>query len=236
MRIVTHQPIFLPWPGFFAKAIVADYMVLLDGVQFPRGRGWMNRNRLKSDTGELWLTVPVLKKGRGLQRISDVEILNENRWQKKHLKSITQNYVHSPYFEKYYPMVELIYQKSYKKLIELNLELIKFSWDALSIKTKLMLQSELGVSGRGTELLINICRQFDNAIYLAFPAIKNHVDVYMMIKSGIQVNFIHYVPPVYPQLWGDFIHNLSTLDMLLNCGTECTKIITKSTGLMDVSP
>lgn len=234
MRIVTHQPIFLPWHGFFAKATVADYMVLLDSVQFPRGRGWMNRNRLKSDTGELWLTVPVLKKGRGLQRIRDVEIINENRWQHKHLKGIRQNYVHSPYFEKYYPVVELIYQKSHKKLIELNLELIRFFWDVLSLKTKLVLQSELGVSGRGTELLIKICRHLENATYLAFPAAKNHIDLEMMVKSGVKVNFIHYTPPLYPQLWGDFIHNLSILDMLLNCGTESIRIITKSTGLMDV--
>lgn len=234
MRIVTHQPIFLPWPGFFAKATLADCMVLLDEVQFPHGRGWMNRNRLKSDSGELWLTVPVLKKGRGLQRINDVEILNENRWQKKHLKGITQNYVHSPYFEKYYPMVESIYQKSYKRLMELNLEIIRFFWDSLSIKTELVLQSELGVSGRGTDLLINISKKFEKATYLAFPALKNHVDVEMMIKSGVKVNIIHYTPPVYPQLWGNFIHNLSTLDMLLNCGTESIRIITKSTGLMDV--
>ena len=68
MIITTHQPIFLPWPGFFAKALQADAMVLLDTVQFPIGRSWMTRNRLKSDQGELWLRVPVWKTGKGTQR------------------------------------------------------------------------------------------------------------------------------------------------------------------------
>lgn len=59
MIVTTHPPIFLPWPGFFYKAWRADTMVLLDTVQFPLGRSWMTRNRLKSDQGELWpLTSP----------------------------------------------------------------------------------------------------------------------------------------------------------------------------------
>jgi len=37
MIVITHQPIFLPWPGFFFKAMKADCMVLLDDVQFPQG-------------------------------------------------------------------------------------------------------------------------------------------------------------------------------------------------------
>jgi hypothetical protein len=49
MLAVTHQPIVLPWPGFFCKALRADALVLLDRVQCPLRRGWMHRNRLKSD-------------------------------------------------------------------------------------------------------------------------------------------------------------------------------------------
>ena len=74
MIIACHQPNFLPWPGLFFKALQADRLVLLDDVQFPLGGSWVNRNRLKNDQGELWLTVPVWKRGRSLQRIDHVEI------------------------------------------------------------------------------------------------------------------------------------------------------------------
>jgi hypothetical protein len=63
MVVATHQPIFLPWPGFFFKALQADALVLLDRVQFPQGRGWLHRNRLKSDQGDHWLRVPIWKAG-----------------------------------------------------------------------------------------------------------------------------------------------------------------------------
>jgi hypothetical protein len=55
--------------------------------------------------------------------------------------------------------------------------------------------------------------------------VEKHLDVPLMNKSGIQIKFASFNPPVYPQLWGDFIYNLSTLDMLLNCGEKSIEII-----------
>ena len=69
MILSTAQPYFAPFPEFFYKAYLSDIFVILDRVQFPRGTTWMTRNRFKNDQGVLWLTVPVLKKGLGLQRI-----------------------------------------------------------------------------------------------------------------------------------------------------------------------
>ena len=126
MILATHQPIFLPWPGFFYKAMKSDCMVLLDDVQCPRGRSWLNRNRMKNEDGELWLTVPVLKKGRGLQVIRHVEIFHERSWRRKHLESVRQNYARAPYFAEYYPAIETVYGARHSLLVELNIDIIKF--------------------------------------------------------------------------------------------------------------
>ena len=225
MIVATHQPIFLPWPGLFFKAMKADCIVLLDDVQFPQGRGWVNRNRLKNEQGELWLTVPVWKKGRGLQIIRNVEICNETDWQRKHLQSIRQSYANAPYLKEYFPILESIYRENNRLLIELNLNIIKFFWGALALKTELYLQSELGVTGKGTELIINICKHLQADTYMTFPIVEKYLDVSQMNQSKIQIKFSSFHPPVYPQLWGEFIYNLSTLDMLLNCGEKSRDII-----------
>jgi hypothetical protein len=203
----------------------ADCMVLLDDVQFPQGRGWVNRNRLKNEQGELWLTVPVRKKGRGLQIIREVEICNETDWRRKQLQSIRQNYANAPYLREYFPIMESIYKENNRLLIELNLNIIKFLWEALSLKTELYIQSELGVTGKGTELIINICKHVKADTYTTFHIAEKHLEVPRMYQSGIQIKFPTFHPPVYPQLWGDFIYNLSTLDMLLNCGGKSRDII-----------
>jgi hypothetical protein len=225
MVLSTHQPIFLPWPGFFFKAMHADCLVLLDEVQFPRGRGWMSRNRIKSEQGELWLTVPVYRKGRSLQSICDVEIAYETEWLRKHEKGMEQNYIHAPYFSEFFPEIRAIYRKNHRKLVSLNVELIRLMWNALSFKKRILLQSDLEIAGKGTDLLIAICKKLHAKEYLAFKAAEKYLDRDMLANHGIALKFIDFYPPVYPQMWGDFIYNLSTLDLLLNCGPKSRDII-----------
>jgi hypothetical protein len=222
--VATHQPIFLPWPGFFFKAAHAECLVLLDDVQFPRGRSWVNRNRLKNEDGFLWLTVPVLKKGRGLQAIRRVEIQNDKGWRKKHLGGIRQNYVRAPYFGDYFSKIAAIYGRDQTLLVDLDIDLIKFMMDALSLETRLIRQSELGIVAKGTDLLIEICRSVGADRLLHFPMVDKHVDTDTMKRRGVDVIHAEFHPPVYPQLWGDFLQNLSMLDLLLNCGPRSREI------------
>jgi hypothetical protein len=230
MIVTTHQPIFLPWPGFFYKALCADAMVLLDTVQFPLGRSWMTRNRLKSDQGELWLRVPVWKTGKGKQRICDVEICADSNWQRKHLYSIREQYTHAPYLDDYLPTLEAIYARCHRHLVDLNLELIRLLWDALGLQSRLILQSDLGVSGTGTELLVSICRSLDADTYITLPFVEKHLDPAQFRASGITLRFARFRPPIYPQLCGAFRYNLSALDLLYNCGPKSLDIIAHGGG------
>lgn len=225
MVVTTHQPIFLPWPGLLYKGLRADTTVLLDEVQFPLGRGWMNRNRLKSEQGELWLTVPVRRTGRGKQRIRDVELCDETDWRRRHVLGIRQNYAHAPYLDEHLPAIEAIYARDETRLIELNLDLIRFLWNALGLQGKLLLQSELGVSGRATGLLISICQALDADTYLALPFVEKFLDADELRAGGIALASARFSPPVYPQLWGEFRYNLSALDLLLNCGPKSLAVI-----------
>ncbi|UCG51027.1 MAG: WbqC family protein [Candidatus Latescibacterota bacterium] len=225
MILATHQPIFLPWPGFFYKAGRSECMILLDDVQFPRGRSWLTRNRLKNEDGEMWLTVPVWRKGRGVQIIRQVETYDERGWRRKHLQSIRQNYVNAPYFEEYFQIVESIYARDQRFLVEFNIDMIRFFWDALSLKTEILLQSDLGVTGKGTDLLVKLCKRVGADRLLVFPMVEKHLDPGEMRSHGIDLVCANFHPPVYPQLWGEFVYNLSTLDLLLNCGSKAKEIV-----------
>jgi hypothetical protein len=225
MIVTTHQPIFLPWPGLFYKALRADTVVLLDQVQFPLGRGWMNRNRLKSQHGELWLTVPVWKKRRGKQRICDVEICEETDWRRKHLVSLHQQYAHAPWLAEHLPAITTIYERNHRRLLDLNLDIIRHLAGALGTGTRFVLQSELGISGRGTELLVNVCRALQADTYATLSPIEKYLDLAMFGASGVDVRFTRFSPPVYPQLWGEFRYNVAALDLLLNCGPKAPEIL-----------
>ncbi len=225
ITLAAHQPIFLPWPGFLHKAAHSDLLVLLDDVQFPRGRTWLTRNRLKSDAGELWLTVPVLRRHRGLQAIRDVEIHNEAGWREKHLGGLRQNYVHAPYFADYVAGIEAIYRRHHARLVEFSIELIRFLLDGLSISTPVIRQSELGVTGKGTDLLARVCERLGADRLLTLSTAEKHIEAGLLRERGIEPVRAGFRPPVYPQLWGSFLYNLSTLDLLLNCGPRSREIV-----------
>ena len=225
MVVATHQPIFLPWPGLFYKALRADVLVLLDRVQFPKGRGWMHRNRVKSDQGDHWLRVPVWKAGRGLQVIGDVEICEERDWRARHLRSLRELYTHAPYLRSHLTALEEIYARGHRSLLAFNLDLIRHLWRALGMPGALYLQSEVGVSGSGTDLLVNICQAMKAETYLASTVSEKYLDRRKLEDGKVELVLTTFHPPVYPQLWGAFRYNLSTLDLLLNCGPKARDII-----------
>jgi len=227
MIVSTYQPYFAPFPGFFAKAIRSAILVLMDDVQFPRGTTWLTRNRLKNDQGTLWMTIPVWKKGLGFQRISGVRICHEGRWARKHLASLKAAYANAPYFEDHINFLETIFSEYFEKLIDLNLEIIRYLMNQLGIAARIRLLSELDIQAKEPALSIEICKKLGSSRFLAQISAKKYLDEKGFREAGIELIMFNPHPAVYPQLWGPFIPNLSALDLLFNCGPKALDILRK---------
>jgi WbqC-like protein family len=226
MVLSTQQPYFFPFAGFFYKAHLSDVFVILDSVQFPRGTTWISRNRFKNDQGTLWLTVPVWKKGLGLQRIHEVRICHEFRWAAKHLASLESAYAKAPYFADHVSFIESIYAARFEKLIELDQTIMDYVLRQLKINTQIQLLSELGIQSTGNQMLVEICQRLGASTYAAQQAAAKYLDPILFDQAGIKLQFFKSPAPVYPQLWGAFISNLSILDLLFNCGPRSHAILT----------
>ena len=225
MIIAANQPYFAPYAGFFYKASLCDNLVILDDVQFPRGTTWITRNRFKNDQGTLWLTIPVWKKGLGLQKIGTVRICHEGQWARKHLESLKHAYHNAPFFDQHLPFLKKLFTTDYEKIIDLNLEITRYIFDILELDTCLMKQSDLGVSGKGDRLLVNICKHLGATVFVAQGAAKKYIDGGLITRAGVTINY--FSPPnlIYPQLWGDHIANLSIFDLIFNCGPKARDIL-----------
>ncbi len=90
------------------------------------------------------------------------------------------------------------------------------------------MQSQIGASGKGTDLLISVCRALGADAYVTLPIVEKYLDTEGFRANGISPVFARFRPPVYPQLWGEFRYNVSALDLLLNCGTKALDIIARS--------
>ena len=226
MILSANQPYFSPFSGFFYKAFHSDIFVILDEVQFPRGTTWLTRNRFKCDQGPLWMTVPVWKKGLGLQKINKVMICHEGRWAKKHLAGLKNAYAKAPYFMDHLSFVEEMFTRKFEKLIDLNLAVIMYLIRSLHIDTKVIILPEMGIKAGGDRLLIEICRKEGASCFLAQAPAKKYLNRNLFREAGIQLKFFSPPSIVYPQLWGNFIPNLSAFDLIFNCGPKAHDILT----------
>lgn len=225
MIVAANQPYFAPFAGFFYKAHLSDVFVILDDVQFPRGTTWTTRNRFKSSQGALWMTIPVMKKGLGLQRINDVRIYGEGRWRAKHLESLKTAYAHAPYFKDHFDFVEEMFSRKFDRLIDLNVSIIRYLFNHLGIESELELLSGLGTVSAGSSRLVEICKRLGADRFLAQVPAGKYLEVPLFTAAGISLDFFQSPSPVYPQLWGDFIPNLSAFDLLFNCGPKAHDIL-----------
>ena len=117
--------------------------------------------------------------------------------------------------------ITYIINAKYNNLSELNITLIKYLCNKLEIKTPIYIQSELKKDfGKKNYLNLNICKYFNADVYLSGSGAAKYNDVLLFKENGIELVYDKFVHPIYPQLWGDFIPNLSIIDLLFNCGPE----------------
>jgi hypothetical protein len=235
MIVSTNRPYFAPFSGFFLKAISSDILVLLDSVQFPQGTTWLNRNRFKSHQGTLWITIPVWKKGLGLQKINEVRVCHEGQWSKKHLTSLKNAYKKAPFFEDHIIFLKNLFSEEPEKLLTLNLKIIYYLFDKLGIYTKILLLSELDIDTNEPQLSLDICRKVGASHFLVQKAARKSLSEEVYRKRQIEVIFLNPKPPVYPQLWGPFSPNLSALDLLFNCGPKGYDILNRSLSFAPIT-
>jgi hypothetical protein len=224
MIVSAAQPYFCPYPGYFARAAASDIFVILDTVQFPRGPTWITRNRLKNDQGTLWLGIPVKRKGLGLQKISEVRLCPQAGMPEKHLESVIQAYRHAPWLDEHLDFFQGLFSSGHETILRMNMLVIDYVMKWLQADTRIVLLSGLGIEGRGSRLLADICKSLSASQYLAQNS-TCYLDELVFSESGIEL--ARFKPPVliYPQLWGDFIPNLSIFDLMLNCGDKGREMV-----------
>lgn len=218
---VIMQPTYLPWVGYFDLMEQCDVFVFLDSVQFAR-RSWQQRNRIKTSDGELMLTVPVASKGLRDQLIGETRIDQTAAFEKKHVASLRAAYAKAPYYKNISSGYQAVVDKKHEKIADLNIELIEWLAGALGMQRKLIRSSSLVVSGKRSELLLEICRAVGADHYLSPPGSKEYLEEDALLggNSDIKLLYHEYVPVEYSQLHGAFMPFMSAIDLVMNLSAE----------------
>jgi len=220
--VAIHQPNYLPWAGYFHKLAACDVFVYLDAVQYPRGRSFAARNRIKTANGVAYLTVPVsLPRGRE-GRVSYLEAaFADSGWRDKHRRTLEQSYARAAYFDEVFALYNEALDAG-DSLVAVNIALIEAFTGYLGIHTRCVRLSDLlSEFGSKSQLIVDVCRALDASVYLSGRGGgTEYNDESMLAANGIELRYDTFQERQYPQLWGAFEPRLSVLDLLFNCGAD----------------
>lgn len=220
---VISQPRFFPGLHYLHRMMVTDVFVVLDTVQF-NARHEENRTKLKGPTGPQWLTVPVRQSHRN-QTIGETRPDDMQPWRRKLIGTLTSLYARAACFKAHAPEIIRILEAPHETLTALDCASWEPALRLLGITCRFVRSSELPLSGKGSELLLQISQYLGATVYLSGELARDYIDVAAFAAARIEVVFHGYDYPVYPQRHGDFAPFLSYLDMLFNIGLDREAIL-----------
>ncbi|WP_373492912.1 WbqC family protein [Aquiflexum sp.] len=202
MPILT-ELFYLPPIEYFAL-ISGQGELCIDGTDRYQKQSYRNRARIllanKVDT----LSIPVLRSSKK-QFYKDVKIDYGQKWKNVHLRGIQSAYGKAPFYEYFFPYLEVVYAKNLTFLFDLNIELLTVCLKLLQSDTKIQVVSETLDTNEyhDTRGIINTKEDFTS---------RNIMTAYL-----------------YDQMFGvNFVPNLSILDLLFCKGPESKDVLNLS--------
>ncbi len=214
---------YLPWIGFFHKLKGSDQFVILDSVKYSRNN-FFNRNRVKTPRGSAWLTVPIRRTDLNIA-MEKVRIDNSSGWREKHMNIMTANYQNAPFYDYCSKMLFEPLNQEWESLVDLNIAFLKDISQLLRINRVTYRSSQLDVKGTRTALIVDICKTLGADTYLSGLGAREYLEEDKLAKAGISLVYQTFHHPVYPQLHGPFLKNLSIVDLIFNCGPGSPTLI-----------
>jgi hypothetical protein len=227
MRVAAIQSSYIPWRGYFDFISNVDVFVFYDDVQYTP-QNWRNRNKLKTPSGTEWITVPV-KQMCLEQLVSETLIDSDSPWARKHLAKLQGNYGKAKYFSDAQAVLEGLGNKAFRTISELNIHLIKQICAYLSIETPITLASNLALTGSRSHRLVDMMKKLQGTVYVSGSSAEAYLDKELFFQNGLRLEYKSYSYEAYPQLWGEFIGEVSIVDLIANCGPNAKSYLHSKT-------
>jgi hypothetical protein len=213
-----HQPNFFPWLGYFDKIRRADVFVFLDDVAYPKsgsGMGsWTNRVRIAIDGKPAWVRCP-LRREHGTQPIRAVRIDDSQPWRRKLLRTLELNYGRSPGYVAAIDLLKPLIENSRDALADFNMNAIETIATALGLRCEFVRQSQLGVEGQATQLLIGLAKATGADTYLCGGGADGYQEDELFPAHGVRLVYQDFKAAPYgaPER---FHPGLSVIDYLMS--------------------
>lgn len=226
-KIAILQSNYIPWKGYFDMIGSVDAFVLYDDMQYTKN-DWRNRNKIKTQNGLQWLSIPVRQESLH-QKINETKI-TDPKWNINHWRSISQSYAKAPHFKAYKERFEALFLEAKSEYIsDINRHFIEAINAMLGITTTLYDSREFVLAEGKSERLLALCQELGATTYLSGPAARDYLDEKIFTEAGMNVEWMDYSGyREYHQLFPPFEHGVSVIDLILNEGENAKNFLQSS--------
>ena len=224
MKAAILQSNYIPWKGYFDIIGKVDLFIFHDDLQYTKG-DWRNRNKIKTSNGAEWLTIPC---GSSEKRLICEVQLNDPTWQKKHWNRIVASYQKANFFNDYRSLLESFYlDRKWDNLSDFNQSFIKtISSEVFGFKTVFEDSRKYNLKLSKADRVIELLQKAKVTSYLSGPSAKNYISDKEFEENEISIEWMDYSGyKPYNQLYGDFIHEVTVLDLLFNEGKQAINFL-----------
>jgi hypothetical protein len=137
------------FPGLdFLSRLCSGKDAILDIGQPYRRQTLQNRTKIRTPIGWQWLSIPVIKQGRGTP-ISEIQIDYSSKWVQDHLKGLRYNYATAPFYEHYIPSITEFLLSEHDNLSDLTVKTVIWSLNVLKLPVDVTVNKAPGLNLSG---------------------------------------------------------------------------------------
>ena len=227
-RVSVHQPNFLPWTKLFDKVLASDVYIAYDSVQYTHSE-FHSRQWIAGRDGPVWLSVPVLTRGRGRQPLCAVELVPDPTWRAAHLRLLTEHYRRAPYFREVFALLESVYSGDDHLLADFNLRLLAALLEYVGASVQVTRATSLDHEGDNTERIIQLTQAVAGDVHLTstYGTPRQYIDWLRVADAGIAVESQHFSEPCYKQQFEPFRPDVSVVDLLFAVGPAAAGLLSE---------
>ena len=200
MQILIH-PTYFPTIEFFYYYSKADDLIFEINDLYKK-QTVRNRTTIYGSNGKLNLIVPVKFSSKKKEKLKDIRICNDQKWQNNHLKSIQIAYRSSPYFEFFEDHFIKLFERKEKFLLDINIKSIELICEFLDLNLNYTFSKEY-------------IDNYNSVSDLRELSEKKRNSSVFKTNPYMQVFFEKY----------GFIQNLSVIDLIFNEGINSLNVI-----------
>ena len=208
-----HQPNFFPWLGYFDKIRQADVFIFLDDVRISRTGSWVNRVQIPIQDRLAWIGAPIRRSSR-MRRIRDVKIAPSPNWRSKLTRTLEAIYRRAPSFDSAMAMLQPLIHQDTDELATYNIEAVTKISRLLGIRGRFVRQSDMGVAGTGTSLLVSLVQAVGATAYICGGGSQGYQEDELFRQASLELIYQRFVPTPYGNV-EHFVPGCSVIDYLM---------------------